>query len=292
MKMEEFPTTKIFSIRECGFDEYWLRDQIYDDPTKLRLGDLQPISKERTQSQGGRLDLLLKDPEDDSMFEVELQLGATDETHIIRTIEYWANEKRKWPKRSHTAVLVAEEITNRFFNVVHLLSLAVPIVGIQASMVQVGEERALHFSKLIDTYEEPEEAETPQRVHDENYWIKNHLGSLECAKWYRSLLEKLYGEVPVKYFEWYISLAVGGVARVWVSRRKNSRVFIQVKVGENKLQETIDKLNAEGVSFTTQAWGAVNFNVSLQQLKDKAATHEWLASKLSPENFKTVAIRS
>lgn len=92
MTMEEFPTTKIFSIRECGFDEYWLRDQIYEDPTKLRLGDLQPISKERTQSQGGRLDLLLKDPEDDSMFEVELQLGATDETHIIRTIEYWATK--------------------------------------------------------------------------------------------------------------------------------------------------------------------------------------------------------
>ena len=36
--------------------------------------------------------MLLKDPEDDSMFEVELKLGATDETHIIRTIEYWATK--------------------------------------------------------------------------------------------------------------------------------------------------------------------------------------------------------
>jgi hypothetical protein len=75
------------------------------------------------------------------MFEVELQLGETDPSHIIRTIEYWDNQKRRWPSRSHTAVLVAERITSRFFNVVHLLSKAVPIVGIQANIVQVGETK-------------------------------------------------------------------------------------------------------------------------------------------------------
>jgi hypothetical protein len=283
--MNEISTTKLLSIRDCGLDEYWLRDQIYDDPAILGLGDLQPISKERTQSQGGRLDLLLKDPEDDSMFEVELQLGATDETHIIRTIEYWANEKRKWPKRSHTAVLVAEQITNRFFNVVQLLSLAVPIVGIQVTMVEVAGNRALHFNKVLDTYEEPEEAETQQQGYDENYWIKNHAGALECAKWYRSLMEKLYGDIPAKYFEWYVSFCVGGVARVWVNRRKNDRAFIQLKVGKNNLQETADYLNAKGVPFTTQAWGAVNFNVNLQQLEDNADVHEWLASKVAPEHL-------
>ncbi len=282
----EVPTTKLLSILGCGFDEYWLRDQIYEDPSMLRLGDLQPVSKERTQSQGGRLDLLLKDPEEDSMFEVELQLGPTDETHIIRTIEYWANEKRKCPKRSHKAVLVAEEINNRFFNVVHLLRPVVPIIGIQANMVQVGETRALHFTKVIDSHEEPE-AETSQQPYDENYWIKNHPGSLECAKWYRALLEKLYGEVPAKYFEWYISLCVGGVARVWINRRKNNRATITVKAGEDSLQQTVDHLNAIGISFTTHlSERTVNFNVDLQQLKDNAETHTWLASTLSPDNVK------
>jgi hypothetical protein len=123
--MEKIETAKMLTIRECGYDEYWLRDKIFEDPAILGLGDLQAVMKEKSQSQGGRLDLLLKNPEDDSMFEVELQLGATDESHIIRTIEYWDNEKRRWPNRSHTAVLVAEEITNRFFNVVHLLGMAV-----------------------------------------------------------------------------------------------------------------------------------------------------------------------
>lgn len=284
--MEEIGTTKVLSIRECGHDEYWLRDKIYEDPAILKLGDLQSISKERTQSQGGRLDLLLKDPEDDSMFEVELQLGPTDETHIVRTVEYWANEKRKWPKRSHTAVLIAEEITTRFFNVVQLLSLAVPIIGIQANVVEVNGTRALHFSKIIDSYEEPAETDTQQLGYDENYWIKNHAGSLECARWYRALLEKLYGEIPAKYFEWYISLSVGGLARVWVNRRRNNRATISVKVGQEKLQETADYLNAKGIACTTQAWGGVNFNVNIQQLKGNVEAHEWLASRLLPENLK------
>src|SRR5688572_1684064 len=106
------------SIREAGYDEFCLQDQIYDNPSSLGLGELEAIQRERRQSAGGRLDILLKDPEDDSMYEVEVMLGETDETHIIRTIEYWDNEKRRWPQRQHYAVLVAENINRRFFNVI------------------------------------------------------------------------------------------------------------------------------------------------------------------------------
>jgi hypothetical protein len=93
--MDDIAIAKILTIRECGHDEYWLRDKIFEDPAILGLGDLQAVLKEKTQAQGGRLDLLLKNPEDDSMFEVELQLGATDESHIIRTIEYGDGQHRR-----------------------------------------------------------------------------------------------------------------------------------------------------------------------------------------------------
>ncbi len=157
--------------------------------------------KEKTQSTGGRLDLLLKNPADDSMYEIELQLRASDESHIIRTIEYWDNEKRRWPNRSHKAVLVAEEITGRFFNVVQLLSMAVPIIGIQANIVEVGAVRALHFTKVIDSYEEPEEDEGRQPTYDEKHWVETAPWTLECARWYKDLLARFYGDIPIKYFE-------------------------------------------------------------------------------------------
>ena len=282
--MENMPVTKALSIADCAHDEYWLRDLIYEDPSILGLGDLQTVMKEKTQSTGGRLDLLLKNPSDDSMYEVEIQLGKTDESHIIRCIEYWDNEKRRWPKRSHTAVLVAEEINRRFFNVVHILSMAVPIVGIQANIVQVGETTALHFTKVIDSYEELEEEESSQPIFTEKHWEENYPAALGCAHWYRELLNKFYEDIPTKYFEDYISLTVGGIARVWINKRKNDRAFIEVKYVEEDFAEAVDYLNTEGIAFGTKANKFLTFNVSHRQLKEKQTAHEWLIQRLAPQN--------
>ncbi len=115
--LEQVQLAQQLAIRDAGYDEAWLQDHIYENPACLGLGELDAIARERQQSSGGRLDILLKNPEDNAMYEVELMLGETDETHIIRTIEYWDNEKRRWPQRQHFAVLVAEHINRRFFNV-------------------------------------------------------------------------------------------------------------------------------------------------------------------------------
>ncbi len=70
-------------------NEKWLQDRIADDPGILGLGDLVLKDQERTQPRAGRLDLLLQDAESNRRYEVEIQLGATDESHVIRTVEYW-----------------------------------------------------------------------------------------------------------------------------------------------------------------------------------------------------------
>jgi hypothetical protein len=256
---------------------------IYEKPGILGLGDLQVVMRERTQSQGGRIDLLLKNPSDDSMYEVELQLGATDESHIIRTIEYWDNEKKKWPRRSHRAVLVAEQITSRFFNVVHLLSSAVPITGIKVSIVQVGESKALHFTKVIDSYEEPEEEEPTLSTYNEKYWGDTYPIALECGRWYLNLLTKYYGEIPIKYFESYMSFTVGKIARAWVSKRKNDRVLVEVKYVEEDIGEASDHLNKVGMPFSQKGDWCLSFNVSLQQLRDRQEVHEWVVQRIAPQ---------
>ena len=68
--------------------EKWVQNLIASDPAILGLGDLDLIDQERRQPRAGRLDLLLRNDETRKRYEVELQLGATDEFHIIRTIEY------------------------------------------------------------------------------------------------------------------------------------------------------------------------------------------------------------
>src|SRR5215831_9219773 len=71
-------------------NEKWVQGLIADKPSILGLGDLVLRDKERPQPRAGRLDVLLQDAESSRRYEVEVQLGATDEAHIVRTIEYWA----------------------------------------------------------------------------------------------------------------------------------------------------------------------------------------------------------
>src|SRR5687767_8202394 len=94
------------------FNERWVQDRIAEAPDILGLGDLILKDKERSQPRAGRLDLLLQDAEEGRRFEVEIQLGSTDESHIIRTIEYWDVERKRYPMYEHTAVIVAEDITS------------------------------------------------------------------------------------------------------------------------------------------------------------------------------------
>ena len=51
--------------------------------------------------------------DNDARYEIEIQLGATDPSHIVRTIEYWDMEKKRYPQYDHCAVIIAEEITGR-----------------------------------------------------------------------------------------------------------------------------------------------------------------------------------
>jgi RecB family endonuclease NucS len=96
--MIEFERAELLSLKaHAELDEKWVQDLIAKDPSMLGLGeDLALRQKERIQPHAGRLDLLLQDSEG-RRYEVELQLGSTDETHIIRTIEYWDIERKRYP---------------------------------------------------------------------------------------------------------------------------------------------------------------------------------------------------
>lgn len=120
--MDYAPSSRVSLKASPEFNEKWLQQKIQDGVELLGLGELLVKDVERRQPRGGRLDLLLSDPETTTRYEVEIQLGPTDESHIIRTLEYWDNERRRFPQYDHVAVIVAEEITGRFLNVINLFN--------------------------------------------------------------------------------------------------------------------------------------------------------------------------
>lgn len=108
----QYVPSKVVSLKKSAeHTEKWVQEIIANDPQILGLGDITLRETERRQLNGGRLDLLFDDETAKIRYTVELQLGATDETHIIRTIEYWDNERSRNPHVDHIAVIVAEDIT-------------------------------------------------------------------------------------------------------------------------------------------------------------------------------------
>jgi hypothetical protein len=132
-------------------NESWLQDVISKDPSLLGLGDIVLKDKERIQPRAGRLDLLFQDLDGPGRYEVEIQLGATDESHIIRTIEYWDIEKKRYPQYEHTAVIIAEDITSRFLNVISLFNGFIPIMALKVTAFKLEDGIGLQFTKILDT---------------------------------------------------------------------------------------------------------------------------------------------
>jgi hypothetical protein len=248
---DQISISKTLRIRDCGLNEHWLQDQVYNDPAVLQLGDLEVVKRERQQSSGGKLDLLLKNPEDDSMYEVEMMLGETDESHIIRTIEYWDLEKRRWPQRQHFAVLVAEAINRRFFNVIQLLSLSIPIIAIQSNIIEAEGKRILHFSKILDVYEEQEdEGNLANEVHDENYWRDKSAWTIENAKALLAIVAPVYESVELNYVKNYIALTVNNYNYFGFHRRSGNKSLLWFWVSDSFLPQVTEALDEKGIPYT------------------------------------------
>src|SRR3989344_9696838 len=141
---------KVSLVNHPILTEKWIQEIIANDPSILSLGDLILKDKERIHPKAGSLDLLLQDPDSQRRYEVEIQLGKTDESHIIRTIEYWDTERKRYPQYDHCAVIVAEDITTRFHNVISLFNGSIPLIAIQMSAYKFGDQVGLVFTTILD----------------------------------------------------------------------------------------------------------------------------------------------
>ena len=104
----KYTKTEIISLKNSSeYNEKWLQARIEEDPSVLGLGELEFRYTEKMMVGGGRLDTILYEPDTNRRYEVEIQLGKTDESHIIRTLEYWDIERKRNPQYEHCAVIIA-----------------------------------------------------------------------------------------------------------------------------------------------------------------------------------------
>src|SRR5882724_10641040 len=265
-----------FSLRNHPeFHEKWVQDLIANDPTILGLGDLVLRDRERVQPRAGRLDLLLQDPETKRRYEVELQLGATDEAHIIRTIEYWDIERKRYPQYDHCAVLIAEDITSRFLNVVSLFNGTIPLIAIQMSALKIGENVTLVFTTVMDelsrgSIDEDEDAESTPT--DRAYWEKRgSKATVGLADQLLVLLKGLDPSLELKYNKFYIGLSKDGQPYNFATfRPKKNQINLELKLPQtDELDAKIEDAGLETLEYSKR-WNTYRLRLTPEDIKTKA----------------------
>jgi predicted transport protein len=266
-------------------DERWLQDRIGEDPALLGLGDLVLKDKERPQPRAGRLDLLLQDAETNKRYEVEVQLGKTDEAHIIRTIEYWDIERKRYPQYDHTAVIVAEDITGRFLNVISLFNGSIPLVAIKLSAVKLSDSVSLVCSTVLDEMRLGlvDEDEEVQAVADRSYWEAR--ASKHTLSMADELLEVVRGLDPaleLKYNKFYIGLAKGGQPNNFVIFRPK-KDWLRLEVRLDRSDETQAQLDASGLDVMDYdaRWGRYRIRLA----KGDTTKHKDFLAELMTKAF-------
>lgn len=250
-------------------NERWVHDRLAEDPALLGLGSLVLKDRERIQPRAGRLDLLFQDQNSERRYEVEVQLGATDESHIIRTLEYWDIERNRYPNYDHTAVLVAEDVTTRFLNVIGLLNKSIPLVAIQMNALLIDSKVSLLFTTVLDTQARGSEEDEEPASADRAYWE-----SERSTKETLTIVDDLFGllktQAPaaeLKYNKFYIGIHENGQPNNFVIfRPRGQYVRVEPRLKESQeIQAMLEKSGLDVMDYDSR-WGRYRIRVTRQDL--------------------------
>jgi len=251
---------RIWLKQNSDLSEKWVQDRISEDPAILGMGDLIIRDRERIQPRAGRLDLLLQDPDTNRRYEVELQLGATDESHIIRTIEYWDIERKRYPQYEHCAVLIAEDITSRFLNVISLFNGTIPLVAIQMQALRVEDGITLVFTRVLDELSRgvvDEDEDAAAAPTDRAYWEqRSSRESLAILDTLFELAKTVYANLDLSYNKFYVGVQKDGQPfNFFVMRPKRNFLRLELKIQRSDEVDRIISESGLDVMDYDERWG-------------------------------------
>ena len=284
----KYVTPEIISLKNHpDYNEKWLQGKIEEDPSILGLGELSLRGSEVRQPGGGRLDTLLYDPEDNNRrYEVEIQLGKTDESHIIRTIEYWDLERKRNPQYEHCAVIIAEDITSRFLNVISLFNGFIPLIAIQVKALKIEDTISLFFTKVLDELRlDLHEEDMKQEIVNRDYWEKRATkNSLKLADSILAGLGNVCLGYKLKYNKPYIGIEKNGIVNNFIQfiPRKSTLIMSFKLEKANDIDELLDNSDLDVMSYDKQ-WKQYRLRLKDSDVKSNWEIIQQLTEKASHE---------
>src|SRR5262249_33977948 len=185
--------------------------------------------------------------------------GKTDESHIIRTIEYRDIERKRYPQYEHTAVIVAEDITSRFLNVISMFNGFIPLVAIQMQAYKLGDQISLVFTTVLSQMKLGMVAEDEEvaEAADRGYWEgRGSKATLEMTDDLLGIVRALDPELSLKYNKFYIGLAKNGQPNNFVVfRPKKDWVRLEVRLERSDaMQAKLEEAGLDVMDYDDR-WG-------------------------------------
>jgi hypothetical protein len=240
------------------------------------LGDLEIAAREHRQPAGGRIDFLMRDSEAETYYEIEIMLGTLDESHIIRTIEYWDIERQRRPHFDHRAVIVAEQITSRFFNVIRLLNRAIPMIAVQLSAYRLdGGAVGLHPVAVLDIMEETADPDLVDQVERTDRAFGERKADLQSLGVVDQIVNSLRTdgiEPRLTYNRHHIAMGTTGYNFCWFHPRKTAgHCHIEFRADDNR-DAVLTSLQDAGIDASPRRADHISFGITTNGLNQHSAT--------------------
>jgi hypothetical protein len=237
-------------VKNPEFNEAWVEEIIQNDPGLLDLGELELRDRQRIQPDGRRIDLLFGHVEENKRYVVEIQLGQLDESHIIRTVNYWDIESRRWPGYDHYAVVIAEDST-KHLNVLNIIGQSVPLIVYNMTAIRLAGKVSLTFTKVFTSVERGLEEEDEPQATDRNFWESSPGRGRKASLALTDELLKVVNDVQpgnaLKFNKHYVGIMRNGRSNLWVLFRPK-RQWVKVEVRLAQLPSNTLAVDATGLT--------------------------------------------
>ena len=132
---------------------------------------------------------------------------------------------------------------------IQLLSHSIPIIAVQVNLIETDGHKALHFSKVLDTYEEPDDGTGDDEVHDEPFWKKKASWTIDAA---RALLEgvgDMFESPNLRFVKNYIAINVLGNNYFWFHKRSANKSLFGFRISDDHIEDISKLLDEQNISF-------------------------------------------
>jgi hypothetical protein len=185
-------------------------------------------------------------------------------------------------------VIVAEDITSRFLNVISMFNGNIPLVAIQMKAFKLGDQLSLMFTTVLDEVrmgldDEDELVEATDRA----FWIKQSSNEvLALADQLLEMVKSFDPKFALKYNKFYIGLAKDGMPTNFVTflpRRDWMLVAPRIEKSD-EIQEKLKLSGLDTMSYDSRE-GRYRIRLTNEDLKTneallrellKVAYHAWI----------------